>query len=96
MPWKESCKTPELIIRSEKGNASLENGIDRNQGRGPVTALVRLETDGRPSAAGGQSNPVPYLGGSEEVAGVVLFLTNDEYSFVTGSYLLVDGGYLVG
>jgi|TARA_B100001964_G_scaffold230466_1_gene284012 NAD(P)-dependent dehydrogenase (short-subunit alcohol dehydrogenase family) len=39
---------------------------------------------------------MPYLGGSEEVAGVVLFLTNDEYSFVTGSYLLVDGGYLVG
>lgn len=31
-----------------------------------------------------------------EVAAVALFLASEESSFVTGSYVLVDGGYLGG
>lgn len=34
------------------------------------------------------------FGKPEEVANAVLFLASDESSFVTGSPLLVDGGYL--
>lgn len=34
------------------------------------------------------------FGKSEEVANAVLFLASDEASFVTGSPLHVDGGYL--
>ena len=34
------------------------------------------------------------LGESEEVAEMVVWLSSDKSSFVTGSYLPVDGGYL--
>ena len=41
-------------------------------------------------------HPIGRLGRSEEVANAVLFLGSDEASFVTGVYLLVDGGYAAG
>jgi NAD(P)-dependent dehydrogenase (short-subunit alcohol dehydrogenase family) len=39
-------------------------------------------------------HPVKRLGKSEEVAELVLFLSSDQSSFITGSYYPVDGGYL--
>ena len=39
-------------------------------------------------------HPIGRLGKSEEVAELVLWLSSDKASFVTGSYYPIDGGYL--
>lgn len=39
-------------------------------------------------------HPIGRLGSAEEVADLVVWLSSDEASFVTGSYYPVDGGYL--
>lgn len=39
-------------------------------------------------------HPIGRLGTADEVAALTLFLLSDEASFITGSYHLVDGGYV--
>ena len=39
-------------------------------------------------------HPIGRLGKPEEVAELVLFLSSDKASFITGSYYPVDGAYL--
>ena len=39
-------------------------------------------------------HPIGRLGRAEEVAELVLWLSSDAASFVTGAYYPVDGGYL--
>ena len=43
-----------------------------------------------------QSNPMGRLGTPEEVAAVALFLASEDASFVTGSIVLADGGFMAG
>ena len=43
---------------------------------------------------GAAAHPLGRFGRPEEVANAVLFLASDEASFITGSPLHVDGGYL--
>ena len=38
-------------------------------------------------------NLIGRLGQPEDVADLVLFLSSDQASFITGGYYLVDGGY---
>lgn len=40
------------------------------------------------------STPLPYLGKPEDVAYGVLYLASDEAKFVTGTELVIDGGYI--
>lgn len=42
------------------------------------------------------AHPIGRLGRAEEVAELVLWLSSDKASFVTGAYYPVDGGYLAG
>lgn len=39
-------------------------------------------------------HPIGRLGNVTEVTGIVLLLSSDDSSFMTGSYYAVDGGYL--
>ncbi len=38
---------------------------------------------------------LPRMGSTDEVASVVAFLASDDASYVTGSDIVVDGGYLI-
>jgi NAD(P)-dependent dehydrogenase (short-subunit alcohol dehydrogenase family) len=42
----------------------------------------------------GKSHPMGRIGTGKDIANTVLFLASDRASFITGSYFLVDGGYL--
>lgn len=56
-------------------------------GLGPVTAAEL-------TAKGAALHPIGRLGEPEEVANAALFLASTESSFMTGSDLVVDGGYM--
>jgi NAD(P)-dependent dehydrogenase (short-subunit alcohol dehydrogenase family) len=42
----------------------------------------------------GKSHPIGRIGTGKDIANTVLYLASDKASFITGSYFLVDGGYL--
>ncbi|GAA1811415.1 hypothetical protein GCM10009749_20570 [Agromyces neolithicus] len=63
-----------------------------------VADLVEFVAQRRAQQCGGggrvgSAEPVGRLGRPEEVAAVILFAASDDASFMTGSELVVDGGY---
>jgi NAD(P)-dependent dehydrogenase (short-subunit alcohol dehydrogenase family) len=42
-----------------------------------------------------QRQPIGRMGTPEEIANLVLFLSSDEASFITGSNIVADGGLTV-
>lgn len=58
----------------------------------PILACVDKDT----LAAAIKLHPLNRLGRPEEIANAALFLLSDEASFITGTHLLVDGGFTAG
>lgn len=59
------------------------------------TPMIRaMEEDPATNAALVAMHPIGRLGRPQEVAELILWLSSDRASFVTGSYYAVDGGYL--
>ncbi|RYE07385.1 MAG: SDR family oxidoreductase [Hyphomicrobiales bacterium] len=58
------------------------------------TPLLSKNLDAATLGAIAGMHPIGRLGTSEEVAALTCFLLSDEASFITGSYHLVDGGYV--
>lgn len=58
------------------------------------TPLIEKDMTPEGRAALVSKHPVGRLGEPEEVAELVVWLSSDKASFVTGSYYAVDGGYL--
>ena len=73
-----NCVCPGAIMTS-----MLEQGLPQS---GPVREKYFKET--------AEAHPIGRIGEPEEVAKVVLFLASDDSSFVTGTALSVDGGYV--
>ncbi len=79
-------------------NAALEysaQGI-RTNAIGPAFIETPLlsEIDGQTKTFLIQQHPIGRMGKPEEVAELVLWLSSNKSSFVTGSYYPIDGGYL--
>jgi len=79
-------------------NIALEYGVQniRANAVGPafITTPLLKNFDEATMKFLESKHPVGRLGKPEEVAELVLFLSSDKASFITGSYYPVDGGYL--
>ena len=79
-------------------NAAAEYGPQglRINAVGPAyirTPLLEQHLDAAGFAALEAKHPLGRLGKPEEVANLATFLLSEKASFMTGSYVLVDGGY---
>lgn len=79
-------------------NAGLEysaQGIRVNAvGPGFIDTPLLKEADPQMKAGLVAKHPIGRLGRAEEVAEIVIWLSSEKASFVTGAYYPVDGGYL--
>lgn len=81
-------------------NAAAEYGAQglRINAVGPgyiLTPLLEAHLDDDAQAFLAGKHPLGRLGTSEEIAHVVCFLLSPTASFMTGAYVLIDGGYTV-
>lgn len=75
-------------------NAVAPGATRTKQVRHALPDLSEEEEDSIWENAGSVGTPMGRVGRPEEIAAAIAFLASDEASFVTGSTLVADGGYL--
>ncbi|MGI9111574.1 MAG: SDR family NAD(P)-dependent oxidoreductase [Gaiellaceae bacterium] len=75
-------------------NAVAPGATRTKQVRHALPALSLEDEDSIWENAGSIGTPMGRVGRPEEIAAAIAFLASDEASFVTGSTLVADGGYL--
>jgi NAD(P)-dependent dehydrogenase (short-subunit alcohol dehydrogenase family) len=72
----------------------LTNIFTANRERVPAAAVPAVKAAMAQNAP--QAQPIEKAGLPQDIANAVVFFASDESSFVTGEYLLVDGGAFIG
>ena len=78
---------------AQKGYAIRANSVHPGSIDTPILDADKAKYGERAITAREQSIPLGRLGQAEEVANAILFLASDEASFITGTELIVDGGF---
>ena len=78
---------------AKAGYAIRANSVHPGSIDTPILDADKAKYGGRAITAREQSIPLGRLGQAEEVANAILFLASDEASFITGTELIVDGGF---
>ena len=84
---------PEVGRDGIRVNAVAPGTIDTPMLRRDLAGMNREQADAFLERVAG-ANALGRIGGPEEIAGVVAFLASDAASYVTGTTVVVDGGYL--
>jgi NAD(P)-dependent dehydrogenase (short-subunit alcohol dehydrogenase family) len=74
-------------------NAVAPGATRTGQVRHFMPDLSQEQEDAIWENAGAQGTPMGRVGRPEEIAAAIVFLASDDASFITGTTLLVDGGY---
>lgn len=81
------------MLCADRGYGIRANSVHPGSIDTPILDADKAKYGERAITAREQSIPLGRLGQAEEVAYAILFLASDEASFVTGTELIVDGGF---
>jgi NAD(P)-dependent dehydrogenase (short-subunit alcohol dehydrogenase family) len=81
------------MLCAERGYPVRANSVHPGSIDTPILDADKAKYGERAITAREKAIPLGRLGRAEEVANAILFLASDEASFITGTELIVDGGF---
>ena len=82
------------MLCAERGYPIRANSVHPGSIDTPILDADKAKYGERAISAREKNIPLGRLGRAEEVANAILFLASDEASFITGTELVVDGGFM--